>query len=41
MLLLEVLTGICLILKNIADSKVAELKKMKITNPVVTYELTG
>ena len=40
MLLLEVLTGIAN-LKNIADSKVAELKKMKITNPVVTYELTA
>jgi hypothetical protein len=40
MLLLEVLTGKAN-LKNIADSKVAELKKMKITNPVVTYELTA
>lgn len=40
MLLLEVLTG-ATNLKNIADSKVAELKKMKITNPVVTYDLTA
>jgi hypothetical protein len=40
MLLLEVLTG-ATNLKNIADSKVAELKNMKITNPVVTYELTA
>ncbi len=40
MLLLEVLTG-ATNLKNIADNKVAELKKMKITNPVVTYDLTA
>lgn len=39
MLLLEVLTGSTNV-KGIADSKVAELKNMKITNPVVTYDLT-
>lgn len=40
MLLLEVLTGSTNV-KSIADSKVAELKNMKLTNPVVTYELTS
>ena len=40
MLLLEVLTGSTDV-KSIADNKVAELKNMKLTNPIVTYELTG
>lgn len=40
MLLLEVLTGTANV-KSIADNKVAELKNMKLTNPIVTYELTG
>lgn len=40
MLLLEVLTGNSNV-KSIADSKVAELKNMKLTNPIVTYDLTS
>jgi hypothetical protein len=40
MLMLEVLTGKVNV-KDIADSKVAELKSMKAGNPFVTYELTA
>ncbi len=40
MLMLEVLTGAANV-KAIADSKVAELKAIKATNPVVTYDLTS
>jgi len=38
MILLEVLTGSTQ-LKEVVDSKVAELKKMKETDPMVNYEL--
>ena len=40
MLMLEVLTGTANA-KGIADSKVAELKSLKATNPIITYDLTS